>query len=148
MKNIILIISLLMATFVDAQEKRPFNLNLNSPEFIRIKDGIFLSELDSVKFGVNEIFRISDPDELTRLGLSNKKKPYMIINTGFENYSQYVGLVDEKFQKFQIPFVFKDKIITHDEAQMILDKKNNTIAYSSDKYIGGKNVPFGYFLIQ
>jgi len=148
MKKIIFIMALLITNFVNAQEKSTFNLNLNSNEFVRIKDGVILTNLDSIKSNVNEIFRISDSDELIKLELPNKEKPYMIINSGFDNYSQYVNLVDEKFQKFQIPFVFNDKIITYAEGQKILDKKNSKLTYSSNKYIKDKKVPFGYFIIQ
>lgn len=140
--------ALLITNFVNAQEKSTFNLNLNSNEFVRIKDGVILTNLDSIKSNVNQIFRISDSDELIKLELPNKEKPYMIINSGFDNYSQYVNLVDEKFQKFQIPFVFNDKIITYAEGQKILDKKNSKLTYSSNKYIKDKKVPFGYFIIQ
>lgn len=148
MKKIIFIMALLITNFVNAQEKSTFNLNLNSNEFVRIKDGVILTNLDSIKSNVNQIFRISDSDELIKLELPNKEKPYMIINSGFDNYSQYVNLVDEKFQKFQIPFVFNDKIITYAEGQKILDKKNSKLTYSSNKYIKDKKVPFGYFIIQ
>ncbi len=140
--------ALLITNFVNAQEKSTFILNLNSNEFVRIKDGVILTNLDSIKSNVNQIFRISDSDELIKLELPNKEKPYMIINSGFDNYSQYVNLVDEKFQKFQIPFVFNDKIITYAEGQKILDKKNSKLTYSSNKYIKDKKVPFGYFIIQ
>lgn len=69
----------------------------------------------------------------------------MIMNSVSEHYDELVepGLVDSLFQKFQVPFVFRGRLV--DYAFVAKNKRLiKQSKYVRDKYFRDEETPFGY----
>src|SRR5699024_5797186 len=78
---------------IDLPDKRHLQFNnINSPDFIRLLDGLKLKKNEKVPKGVsiNKIWRLSDSAKLAKIGLTYTGKPYMILNTSVNKIRQYI----------------------------------------------------------
>jgi len=119
-------------------------LNLNSPEFVRIVDGLEVSQQSKI-FGldIHTTRLLSDSVKLAKMGLPYEGRPYVICTSEVTNLRQYIydkAGIGLNLRGMNIPIILNNTLITPDKYSLLgqVAKKDITDV----KVL--KQVPAGY----
>ena len=145
---------------IDLPDKKHLRFNnINSPDFIRILDGLELEKDFKIpkEISINKIWKLSDSGKLAEVGLPYTDKPYMILNTSVNKIRQYIkskANVPYDYYLRNLPVFIDGDLVTLNQYTRLNDLDTNTvrsikfIKEVSTKKSQGYEMPWGAILIH
>jgi hypothetical protein len=99
-------------------------LNLNSPDFIRIVDGLEVSQPSRISDGldIHTTRLLSDSVKLAKMGLPYEGRPYVICTSEVTNLRQYIydkARIGLNLRGMNIPIILNNTLITPDKYSLL-----------------------------
>ncbi len=134
------------------------SIDYNSDSFIRIFDGIQLSQKD-IRGGINgipinSVKRTNDTTLLKSLGIKDFSKPYMFLSSGYNDFRDFVYSkldIDQQLKELNLPLIINGKLILLNDYNKLnrIDKNRITkIKFDKNVHLQSFTLPMGAIIIN